>query len=399
MISVETARETILSTLKPLPAESVSLSNGLGRVSATDVLSAVSIPAFDNAAVDGYAVQSQDLAIASASTRIHLKVAATVAAGEIPAGSLQPGSCMRIFTGASLPPGADAVVMQEDVATGNDGTVQFQERVTPWEGVRMTGEDVRPGSLLIAAGEQIRPAHIGLLTASGHREISVHRRPRLALLTTGSELTEPGEPLAPGRIYDSNGALLPALAASDGFVIHHQGRMTDDLEGTTTALREAVHNSDLVITTGGVSVGTLDVVKEAVRALDGTIEVWKIAMKPGKPFAWGRVGAAHWFGLPGNPVSAFVAWWIFVRPALRRLTGMRAVVGRKLPAVLGEPIENRGDRRHFLRVTLDEAGTVRLAGPQGSHIQSGLANADALLDVPPHTSWEAGRAVSLELLN
>jgi len=251
---------------------------------------------------------------------------------------------------------------------------------------------------MIPAGERLRPAHIGLLASTGIAEVPVHRLPRVLLLVTGSELTPAGQPLAPGRIYDSNRPLLTALAAAEGLTLADTMHAPDTLDGTRDAIRRAAAAAEVLITTGGVSVGDADFVRTAMEALGGGVELWRIAIKPGKPFAWGRLGGAVWFGLPGNPVSAFVTWHVLVRPALRRLMGMRQTLGRRIRARLGERISNPGDRRHFLRVQLDGDGCVRLAGVQASHVQSAMAAADALLDCPPGTRWNAGQEVEIELL-
>lgn len=399
MTSVEEARDSILCSLKPLAhPEILPIVQGTGRVMAEDVFALCDVPAFDNSSVDGYAVMAGDLTNATRIAPVTLRVVGTISAGEAPTIVLTPGTCARIFTGAVLPPGADAVVMQEDVVSDEQGTAIFQEPIKTWEGVRLVGEDVRRNSLLVSAGEKLRAGHIGLLAAAGHAEVAVHRRPRVCLLVTGSELTRPGGELGPGQIYDSNRALLSALAIAEGAQVVSDSHVSDNLELTMAALHSAVRSADVVVTTGGVSVGAADLVKTALMALGGSIEKWRVAMRPGKPFAWGHLEGAYWFGLPGNPVSAYVTWWAFVGPALRKLMGMRDPLGRRITARLAEPVANPGDRRHFVRVTLNSDG-VRLAGVQASHIQSSLAAANALLDVPPHTSWAAGCDVQVELLD
>ena len=398
MIRVEDARTAILAAVEPLPSpEFVALRSAAGRIARwMFMLHRTS----RHSTMPPWTGMPFKVAISPVRLRfrVRLPIAGTLAAGAAPSTVVAPGTCLRIFTGAVLPPGADAVVMQEDARVEDDTTAIFHETVTPWEGVRMAGEDFRLGARLVETGECLRPAHIGLLAAAGQARVAVFRRPRVALLATGSELTEPGQPLAPGRIYDSNRVLLASLAASDGIQVVLDSTIPDSLELTMAALRDAARKADVVVTTGGVSVGALDVVKGALVALGGTVEVWRVAMKPGKPFAWGRLEAAHWFGLPGNPVSAFVTWWLFVRPALRRLMGERHPFARRFPGRLSEAVVNRGDRRHFVRVILDESGGIRLAGTQASHVQSALASANALLDVPPETVWPAGREVTVDWL-
>ncbi|MCC7375649.1 MAG: molybdopterin molybdotransferase MoeA [Verrucomicrobiales bacterium] len=398
MITLEEALDRILSTLAPLPEEVVSVSDAVGRVPTEDLMASTDLPPFDNSAVDGYALRSADVAGASVESPVVLEVTDTIKAGEAPAVIVGSGSCVRIMTGALLPAGADAVVMQEDVVIPRDGQIAVRETVGLWEGVRMAGGDVRRGVCLVRAGEALRPAHVGLLVASGYAKIPVHRRPRVTLLSTGSELIPPGGVLNPGQVYDSNSPLMRALAEHDGFPVVHTGHIPDTMEQTMAELHLAARQGDVVVTTGGVSVGEADFVKPAMAALGGSLDVWRIAIKPGKPFAFGRLGAAYWFGLPGNPVSAYVTWWLLVRPALRRLLGMRIPQDPRISARLGEPIVNRGDRRHFIRVRFDEQGYVRLAGTQASHVQSGLVLADALLDMPPEAHWETGREVEVDLI-
>jgi molybdopterin molybdotransferase len=311
---------------------------------------------------------------------------------------LPHGTCARIFTGAALPPDANAVVMQEDTLPEPEGHVTLLAPVTPWEGVRFAGEDVRRGSPLVPAGQRLHPAHLGLLAAAGIGSVSVARRPRITLLTSGNELAEPEGPIAPGKLPDSNRFLLRALAQNAGAIIVRTASVPDALEPVMAGLREAAHSSDLVVTTGGVSVGDADLLKKAFTQLGGHLNLWRIAVKPGKPFAWGRLDNCHWFGLPGNPVAAFVTWQLLVLPALRRLEGETNVLGRRMTARLAEPLINRGDRLNVLRVRVEPGGIVRTSGTQASHIQSGLAVANALLSIPAGTAWETGRDVEVELI-
>jgi molybdopterin molybdotransferase len=399
MVTLEQARETILAAIGAITAtEILPIALTVGRAAMSEIIAPLDLPPFDNAAVDGYAVHSADLASAAESHPVALQQTGSVAAGEAPNRVLTRGTCMRILTGAVLPAGADAVVMQEDTARVDPGMIRFSAPIAAWEGIRLAGEDLRRGTRIIPAGERLRPAHVGLLAATGHATLTVRRRPRIALLATGNELLDPQEAPAPGRIYDSNRPLLSALAMTEGAQVVSTAKVPDTLEGTMTALRDAARLSDVVVTTGGVSVGDADRVKAAMLALGGTLDIWRIAMRPGKPFAWGHIEDAWWFGLPGNPVSAFVTWWLLVRPSLRRLMGMSEVHGRRMKARMAEPVANRSDRRHFIRVYLDEKGEVRPTGTQASHIQSSLAAANALLDVPPMTSIEAGSEVKVELL-
>jgi molybdopterin molybdotransferase len=289
--------------------------------------------------------------------------------------------------------------MQEDTRSPGPGLVEVLAASTPWEGVRFAGEDVRPGDVLLRSGHRLRPGALSLIASTGVDTLPVNRRPRLSLLSTGSELIEPGQPLQPGQIHDSNGVLLESLARREGVEVLGRTRIADELEATLNALDQASRSADVIITTGGVSVGDADLLRPALAKLGGEVDLWRIAMKPGKPFAFGRLGKAWWFGLPGNPVSAFVTWRVLVRPALHRLMGSVEPATVALPARLGQPFTNRGDRRHLIRATLDTQGRVFQAGTQGSHLQAGLAHANVLLDLPAATTWEAGREVTVELLD
>jgi len=399
MIPLDEARSRILDAIQPLDHETLALDQALGRVVAAPLLAQLDVPGFDNASVDGYALRTQDLPPLSSEQPIRIPIHAVIAAGDPPLPQLPPGTCARIFTGAPLPPDANAVIMQEDTLPEPEGHVTLLAPVTPWEGVRFAGEDVRRGSSLVPAGQRLHPAHLGLLAAAGIASVRATRRPRITLLTTGNELVEPGGPIAPGKVPDSNGFLLRALAQMAGVSIVRTACIPDALEPVMDALRDAADTSDLVVTTGGVSVGDADLLKKAFTTLGGQLGLWRIAVKPGKPFAWGWLGNCHWFGLPGNPVAVFVTWQLLVRPALRRFEGETDVLGRRMTARLVEPLINRGDRLNVLRVQVDPTGSVRPCGTQASHIQSGLAVANALLSIPAGTAWETGREVEVELLD
>ncbi len=398
MISVEQARDRILATLQPLPSESILLTQALDRCLGADVHAARALPAFDNSALDGYAVRSAEVVTASPASPVLLRMAAVTPAGAPPAPAFAPGECTRIFTGAPLPHGADAVVMQEDTRRTGTHAVEILDAVAPWEGVRLRGEDVQLGSLLARAGTRLGPAQLSLLASTGLAGVTAYRRPRLALYSTGNELVEPGVEPGPGQIHDSNSILLASLARRAHSDVVLAGRIADEADATATALQRAAAIADVIITTGGVSVGDADLLRPALLAVGGTLDLWRIAMKPGKPFAFGRIASTLWFGLPGNPVAAFVTWQMLVRPALERLCGhCPSPVNRRRNGQLAESIANRGDRRHFIRVTLGPDGEVRQAGVQGSHILSSLAAADGLIDVPPGTVWQTGMTVEVEL--
>lgn len=395
MISLEEAKEQILASIKPLDSEQVPLSDALGRYSAADVTALIDLPRFDNSAMDGYAVRSDDLKTASDSNPVDLQVIGRISAGEPFSGVLSPGTCLRLFTGSVLPNGADAVVMQEDVWAEN-GSARFIESIRPLENVRLSGEDIRRGTMLFEAGVPINPARIALLAATGHPTAAVRKLPRVGLLATGDELTEPGEPLAPGKIYESNRAMLSGLLNSIGIRATILPLVGDSLQHTEAALTTAFANHDVMITTGGVSVGEFDFVKEAFTRSGGTIDHWKVAIRPGKPFVFGRLRGKFLFGLPGNPISALVTYLVLVRPALLAMLG---ALDRELPRVTGvleAAIANPGDRRHFVRCRW-QGGKVQVPGRQASHMIGALSGANCLVDLPPASRLEIGTEVTAHL--
>ena len=397
MMELEVAVARILATLPPPVSERVPLREAAGRVLAKTISAPMDLPHFTNSAMDGYAVRAADVTTANAAAPVNLRLAGRIPAGENFGGELASGECLRIFTGSPLPHGADAVVMQEDthLSPERTGEVLICDKVRPGENVRPQGDDVCRGTTLTATGDVLGPANISLLAAVGVREADVGRRPTVGLLATGSELREAGEPLGPGQIYESNRAALGPLIACAGGVPQCFPLVPDTLAATQTALERAFAGCDLVVTSGGVSVGEMDFVKTAFENLGGTLEFWKVAMRPGKPFVLGRWGEKFLFGLPGNPVSAFVTFLLLVRPALWRWQGARTVGLPAHPAVLGEPVANAGDRRHFMRVRVDEAGRVFSAGRQASHALASLAAANGLLNLPPGVALAAGAPVTV----
>ncbi len=401
MLELEEARSRLLAGITPLGTESVALNLAAFRVAAGDVSSSVDLPPFDNSAMDGYAVRAADVASAKGDAPVTLTLAGKVAAGEVFADEVQPGTCVRVFTGSILPRGADAVVMQEDVQLDDQPSarVHVLDGVKPWENVRFRAEDVKCGAVLVRAGERLSPGRIGLLAAAGVSTVEVFRRPVIGLLATGSELVEPGGVLTPGKIFESNRAALEPLLARSGAEVRVYPLVPDTLAGTKDALARAFAECDGVVTSGGVSVGELDFVKAAFEELGGALDFWKVAIKPGKPFVFGRRGGKLLFGLPGNPVSATVTFLLLVRPALWRWQGITDVEPRTVPCVLEEPLVNRGGRRHFVRVRIDRKGMVRSAGQQASHRLGSLAEANALVDVPPDTALAVNSSVHAILLD
>jgi molybdopterin molybdotransferase len=391
MLTLEEAQGRILAQIKPRDLETVPVASAASRISAATLHAPIDLPPFDNSAMDGYAVRAADVV----SVPAELKVIGKIAAGEVFSSDLPAGACVRIFTGSPLPPGTDAVVMQEDTESKGSDSAVIRESVKPWENVRFHGEDVKKGTTILQPGTKIRPAVIGLLGALGFSDIFVFRQSKVGILATGSELQEPGTPLTQGKIYESNRAMLSSLVANCGAVPFVEHIVPDTLKQAKAALSRAFENYDAVLTSGGVSVGEFDYVKQAFVEIGGTQELWKVAIKPGKPFVFGQLHGRFLFGLPGNPVSGFVTFLLLVRPALLRMQGATETQLISHAARLTEALENRGDRRHFVRVHVDHSGLVRLAGTQASHILSSLAEANALVDVPPATTLKAGSEVQV----
>ena len=392
MLQLEDALSRILAAINPLGAESVDLADAHRRPGAEDFTATLDLPAFDNSAMDGYALRAADVAKASTESPVELRLIGRVAAGEDFCGRVEQGDCVRVFTGSALPPGSDAVVMQEDTQADADGrpAIQILDAVKPWENVRLQGEDIRRGTELVASGAILTAGKISLLAAQGAARIRVGRRPVVGLLATGSELCEPGQPLAPGRIYESNRAGLAALIRAAGGRPRAYPLVGDTLPATRTALEKAFAECDTIVSSGGVSVGEFDFVKQAFEAIGGTVDIWRIAIRPGKPFVFGRRENKFLFGVPGNPVSALVTFQLLVRPALWRLQGAADVSPRMRHGILAESFTNRGDRRHFMRARVDADGRLWSTGNQASHCLGSLSMADGLLDVPPQTELSAG---------
>lgn len=397
MLSLEEATRRILEQLSPPVCEPVPLQLAVGRVCLEQICAATALPPFDNSAMDGYAVRADDVGQAGTDHPATLKLVGEVAAGSSFQGTIEPGQCVRIFTGSPLPQGADAVVMQEDTrCPGNEpAAVQVLDRVGPWENVRLTGEDVKAGAVIAEPGNRLDVSLISLLAATGVAQVQVSRQPVIGLLATGDELCEPGQPQEPGQIYESNRLTLAALVEQAGARAKLYPLVPDQLEATSRALTQAFAECDAVITSGGASVGAHDYVKDAFPALGGTLDFWKVAIKPGKPFVFGSLNGKPLFGLPGNPVSAFVTFLVLVRPALLRLQGDRAPALPQWPGELQAPLVNPGDRRHFMRVIQDAEGGVKPAGLQASHALGSLAAANGLVDVPPESALPTGSRVNV----
>jgi molybdopterin molybdotransferase len=354
--------------------ETVAVTYARGRVLASTQTSAITVPPLDNSAMDGYAVRVADVAVAG----VRLPVSQRILAGAV-GQPLQPGTAARIFTGAPLPPGADAVLMQEYCeAIGEDVVINAMPH--PGENIRRAGEDIQAGARIIAAGTRIGAAEMGLAASVGLAELPVFRKLKVACFFTGDELVTPGTPLQPGQIYNSNRYTLSGLVNGLGCELIDLGIVPDTLEATETTLARASQQADVVITSGGVSVGEADYVKAAVEKL-GRVEIWKVAMKPGKPLVYGRVNDADFIGLPGNPVSAFVTFCLFVRPFLLKRMGANDVLYRAFAVQADFAWSKAGARREFLRARLQPDGKLALFPNQGSGVLTSCSWSDGLVDL------------------
>ncbi|MFD9926040.1 gephyrin-like molybdotransferase Glp [[Kitasatospora] papulosa] len=429
--SVDEHLEDILAAVKPLEPIELHLPDAQGCVLVDDVVVQVALPPFDNSSMDGYAVRISDVEGASEEFPAVLTVIGDVAAGDggLPDGrSVGPGEAARIMTGAPLPAGAEAVVPVEwtdggtgagpaesmrahsDAPEGASGEVRVHRPVKPRAHVRAKGSDVKPGDLALRAGSVVGPPQIGLLAAIGRSTVRVRPRPRVVVLSTGSELAQPGEELTGGRIYDSNSFALTAAARDAGAIAYRVPAVADDAETLRATIEDQLIRADIVVTTGGVSVGAYDVVKEALSsvgdedAAGGGVDFRKLAMQPGKPQGFGSIGPEHTplLALPGNPVSSYVSFELFVRPAILTLMGLQDVHRPSVRATLNTDaaLSSPPGKRQFLRGTYDaEAGTVTPVGGPGSHLIAALAQADALIVLPEDvTSAESGTEAEVILL-
>ena len=386
LLSVDEALAQLLAGAKPMnEIEEVPTMEATGRVLARAQRSTMDVPPMDNSAMDGYAIRA-----AEASQK--LKVAQRIMAGAV-GQPLEPGTAARIFTGAPIPPGADAVVMQEH-CTSQDDEVVINATPKPGDWVRYVGSDIRKGAEILQAGKRLLPQDTGLAASVGIKTLPVYRRVRLGLFFTGDELLMPGEPLAPGRIYNSNRFTLRGMGEVFGCDVRDYGIVPDTLESTREVLRRAARDCDVIVTSGGVSVGDADYVKPAVEA-EGKLLMWRIAMKPGRPLAFGTIQDSFFIGLPGNPVSSFVTFLIFVRPFLRRTQGMTDTAPRAIAARADFDWPQPDTRREFLRVKWNAQGGLDLYPTQDSAVLTSTAWADGLVDNPAGQAIRPGDTVRL----
>lgn len=387
MLTFDEAYTQLLGHVRPVrEIEEIDTMMAAGRVLAVSQHSPIAQPPMDNSAMDGYALRVAD--VPASGTR--LPVSQRIPAGSVGT-ALQPGTAARIFTGAPLPEGADAVVMQE--LCEHDGDAVVVNHVPRLgEAVRRTGEDVALGAEVLSAGVRLRPQELALAASVGLARLPVLRRMRVAVFSTGSELVMPGEPLPPGGIYNSNRFMLRALLAQLGCEVTDLGIVPDNLEATRKVLREAAQGNDLIVTSGGVSVGEEDHVKPAVEA-EGSLDMWKIAMKPGKPLAYGRVHGAAFIGLPGNPVSSFVTFLLMVRPFILATQGVAEVAPQAVLLTADFDWTKPDRRREFLRARMTASGTVELFSNQGAAALNSTTWANGLVDIPAGQAVGAGDKV------
>jgi molybdopterin molybdotransferase len=400
MVTVDQALETILAKIKPKGVEKIPIGEALGRTLAEDIVAKRNNPPLDNSAMDGYALIAGDIQSATPENPVPLKVTEEIAAGYQSDATLQPGQAFRIMTGAPIPKGADAVLMQED--TDRDGdTVLVKDKADVGENIRLAGEDVRSGAVVIPKGTAITPAQIGMMAVVGRSQIYVSQRPRVAILSTGDEIMDLDDELAGPCIYNSNGYMLSAQIKSAGGIPVYLGIAKDTEEDLMEKFNWALE-CDLVVSSGGVSVGDYDLVKASLKKMGQDMLFWKVAMKPGKPLAFGKIGDTPIFGLPGNPVSSFVSFEQFVRPSIRKVLGFSRLTAKVVKAKLTRDIHKKAGRLHFLTSVVSWNNgecTVTPAQEQGSGILMSTVKANGLLIFPLEDSEiKAGTEVSVQLL-
>ncbi len=399
MLSVEEARQRMLGTIPVLPSEKREILECTDYVLAEELHATENIPPFDNSAMDGFAVRAADVKDASQENPAVLSVVETIAAGNAPTKQVATGQAARIMTGAMMPEGADTVVMQE-VTQQDADEVKIFESIDKTGNVRFTGESVAEGQQVMRNGKHLRPPEVSMLASLNCAEATVHRKPTVAIVSTGDELTPLGERLEPGKIRDSNRYGLYAQVEEAGGIPIDMGIAPDDEAETERIFRTALAKADALITSGGVSVGEHDVVKTVLAKL-GKINFWRVAMKPGKPQAYGIADGKPIFGLPGNPVSSLVVFELFVRPALLKMAGHTNLFRPTFKAVLAESVTNRDGRVNYMRAILkvsDGEITAQTTGPQGSGILHSLVLANGLITIPTATTLQVGEKVDAQFL-
>ena len=400
MIQVDEAREIILSKIETKGVEKVSLDDALGRILAEDIIAQRSNPPMDNSAMDGYAVITADILSATPENPVKLEIVDNVPAGSVSEVTLKNKQAIRIMTGAPIPPGADAVLMQEDTDKNGNG-ILAKDKTEVGENIRLAGEDVKVGDLVIPKGVTITPSHIGMMAVVGRSNIYVSQRPTVAILSTGDEIIElDGNPTGP-CIYNSNGYMLAAQIRSAGGIPCYLGVAKDNEEDLMEKFDWAL-KCDIVVSSGGVSVGDYDLVKATLDKLGNEMAFWKVAMKPGKPLAFGKIGEKPIFGLPGNPVSSFVSFEQFARPAIKKMMGAKDILPRTVQAKLTHTVHKKTGRLHFMSAVVSwDSGeyTVTPAEEQGSGVLKSTVNANGLLVFPlERDELKSGERVTVQLL-
>jgi molybdopterin molybdotransferase len=405
MKSVDEHLSDVLERIRPLPAFAQHLLDADGHHLGEDVLSPRDVPLFDNSAMDGYAVLLDDVLTATEQRPAVLPIVQELPAGAAETVKLQPGTCARIMTGAPVPPGAEAIVPVEWTDGAAEGSVRITRSPEPGRHIRRQGDDIQAGQVLLTAGTLLGPRQIGLLAGAGIELAVVHPRPRVVVISTGSELVEPGTEPGPGRIPDANGFILSSAARAAGATVYRVAAVPDDGNTLLEAIEDQLIRADLVITSGGVSVGAYDVVKEVLAGL-GTVTFDEVAMQPGKPQGFGVIGPDQIpiFTLPGNPVSAYISFELFVRPVLRKLLGYQNLHRERIELICTESFDSPPGRAQFIRGRVDpqtegRSYTVSPVGGQSSHLLGGLARADCLICVPTgQTRVSAGEMVQVMVL-
>lgn len=401
MITVEDALANILAKIEPKGMEKVSITESLGRILAEDVRARRSNPPLDNSAMDGYAVIAGDIQSATPESPVQLELVDEVAAGAVGKITLKPKQAIRIMTGAPIPPGADAVLMQEDTDK-NGSAILAKDKATVGENIRRAGEDVKEGEVVIPKGRVITPALVGMMAVCGRSSVLVGQRPTVAILSTGDELCELDQVPEGSQIFNSNGYMLAAQVQSAGGIPRYMGVARDDEKDLLEKFKWALE-SDIVLSSGGVSVGDYDLVKASLEKMGNEMLFWKVAMKPGKPLAFGKIGERPVFGLPGNPVSSFVSFEQFVRPSIKKMMGAEDISPRTVQAVLTCNIRKKTERVHFMSAIVSWDGgeyTVTPAEEQGSGVLKSTVAANGLLVFPLEKGeLKQGERVTVQLLN